>query len=82
MTAAITSGLRSWAGGRWAVSYEFSQNRLDGFSSANDDLPQHRLRFSRDHVWNDWNLSWRLEGLVYDDENAITVGLYLQRTHY
>lgn len=68
--------------GRWAVDYEFSQNRLDGFTSANDDLPQHRLRFSRDHSWNDWDLSWRIEGLLYDDENALTVGLYLQRTHY
>lgn len=68
--------------GRWAVDYEFSQNRLDGFSSANDDLPQHRLRFSRDHGWKAWNLSWRLEGLLYDDENALTVGLYLQRSHY
>jgi hypothetical protein len=68
--------------GRWALDYEFSQNRLDGFSSANDDLPQHRVRLSRDHAWQAWNLSWRLEGLVYDDENALTVGLYLQRSHY
>ncbi len=68
--------------GRWAIDYELSENRLDGFSSANDDLPQHRLRFSRDHAWMDWNLSWRIEGLVYDDEHAVTVGLYLQRTHY
>lgn len=72
---------RYLASGRWALDYEFSQNRLDGFTSANDDLPQHRLRFSRDHSWNDWDLSWRIEGLLYDDENALSVGLYLQRTH-
>lgn len=70
------------ANGRWALDYEFSQNRLDGFSSANNDLPQHRVRFSRDHAWKAWGFSWRLEGLVYDDENALTVGLYLQRSHY
>jgi hypothetical protein len=68
--------------GRWAFDYELSQNRLDGFSSANDDLPQHRLRFSRDHAFGAWNLAWRLEGLLYDDENALTLGLYLQRSHY
>lgn len=68
--------------GRWAFDYEFSQNRLDGFSSANDDLPQHRLRFSSDHAWGAWDLSWRIEGLVYDDEEAVTLGLYLQRSHY
>jgi hypothetical protein len=73
---------RFTASGRWAFDYEFSQNRMDGFSSANDDLPQHRLRFSRDHAWSAWNLSWRLEALVYDDENALTLGLYLQRSHY
>lgn len=69
------------ADGRWALDYEFTQNRLDGFSSDNDDLPQHRLRFSRDHAWGSWDLSWRLEGLTYDDENALTLGLYLQRSH-
>jgi hypothetical protein len=68
--------------GRWALAYELSQNRLDGFDADNDDLPQHRLRFSRDHAWGAWNLSWRLEGVVYDDENALQFGLYLQRSHY
>jgi len=67
--------------GRWALDYEFTQNRLDEFSSANDDLPQHRVRLHADHAWSRWNLSWRLEGLVYDDENAVTIGLYLQRRH-
>jgi len=69
-------------GGRWAVDYELSQNRLDGFDADNDDLPQHRLRFSRDHSWSAWSLSWRIEGLVYDDEYALQLGLYLQRSHY
>jgi hypothetical protein len=67
--------------GRWALDYEFAQNRLDGFSSANDDLPTHRVRFHADHVWNLWSLSWRLEGLLYDDESALQLGLYLQRSH-
>jgi hypothetical protein len=68
--------------GTWALDYEFTQNRLDGFTSANDDLPQHRLRLRADHAWGGWDLSWRIEGLVYDDESAVTVGLYLQRSHY
>jgi hypothetical protein len=81
-----TLGARLSAGsftehGRWAVDYDFAQNRLDGFSSANDDLPQHRLRFSRDHRWHAWSLSWRLEGLLYDDEHALTLGLALQRSY-
>jgi hypothetical protein len=70
------------AGGRWAFDYWLEQHRFDGFDAENDDLPQHRLRFSRDHGWSKWHLSWRLEGLLYDDENALSVGLYLQRTHY
>ena len=70
------------ASGRYGLDYEFTQNRLDGFTSANDDLPQHRLRLRADHGWGGWDLSWRIEGLVYDDENALTVGLYLQRSHY
>jgi hypothetical protein len=79
--ARVSAGTTA-ANGTWAVDYEFTQNRLDGFSSANDDLPQHRLRLRADHAWRGWDLSWRIEGLVYDDENAVTVGLYLQRSHY
>jgi hypothetical protein len=75
-------GTATAGGGRLALDYEFTQNRLDGFSSANDDLPEHRLRLHGDHAWNSWNVSWRLEALVYDDENALTLGLYLQRTTY
>jgi hypothetical protein len=73
---------RSLASGRLALDYELAQHRLDGFSSANDDLPQHRLRFSGDHALGRWSVSWRVEGLLYDDENAIQAGLYLQRSHY
>jgi hypothetical protein len=70
------------ADGRWALDYEFTQNRIDGFGADNDDLPQHRLRLSRDYAWNAWDLSWRIEGLAYDDEYAVQLGLYLQRSHY
>ena len=77
----LTAGLDAGSG-RWALDYEFTQNRLDGFTSANDDLPQHRLRLHADHAWGGWDLSWRIEGLVYDDENAVTIGLYMQRSDY
>jgi len=67
--------------GRLGLYYEFSANRLDGFTSANDDLPQHRLRLASDWSgWAGWDVSARLEGVLYDDEHAILVGLYLQRS--
>jgi len=76
--ARISAGLRLESG-TLALDYELTHNRLDGFSSTNNDLPQHRVRLHHDHAWGSWNLSWRLEGLLYDDENAISLGLYLQR---
>jgi len=72
---------RFTGGGSWALDYEFSQNRIAGFSSDNDDLPQHRLvlRSERRDVFG-WDLSLRLEGLLYDDETAGTLAFYLQRS--
>lgn len=68
--------------GRFAVDYFFEQNRLDGFTAANDDLPQHRLRIGRDwHTRSGWDLSARLEGLFYDQETAVLVSLFLQRSY-
>lgn len=67
--------------GSWSLDYEFAQNRIAGFSSDNDDLPQHRfgLRADRRDVLG-WLLSVRLEALLYDDEAAGTLSLYLQRS--
>ena len=68
-------------GGTWALDYEFTQNRVAGFSADNDDLPQHRLRLRADRRdFLGWDLSLRLEGVLYDEEAAGTLGVYLQRS--
>lgn len=72
---------RFTAGGSWALDYEFSQNRIAGFAADNDDLPQHRLGLRAERrAFLGWDLSLRLEGLLYDDETAGSLGLYLQRS--
>lgn len=72
---------RFTAGGSWALDYEFSQNRIAGFSADNDDLPQHRLGLRAERrSFLGWDLSLRLEGLLYDDEAAGSLGIYLQRS--
>ncbi len=65
----------------WRAGYEFVLNRQQGFSSANDDLPQHRA--SLDFDWNTesgWSLSLHGEALFYADETGYAAGLYLQRS--
>lgn len=66
--------------GHWGVDYELADHHFDGFSSQNDDLPQHRLRASRDVYTAGWNFSAHLDAVLWDTENAITAGFYLQRS--
>lgn len=67
--------------GSWQLEYELSDHRLDGFTGDNNDLPIHRWSVWRDwHSGSGWNLSARLEAALYDDENALTASLYLQRS--
>lgn len=66
---------------RWGVDYELAQHHFDGFSDDNDDLPQHRLRVGGD--WNSvsgWSVSVHGDVQLWDSENAIGLGLYLQRS--
>ena len=68
--------------GFWGLDYEFGGHRLIGFSSANDDLPQHKVRLHKDwfDLWR-WSVSARLEGVLYDDEHAVLVGFYIERSY-
>jgi hypothetical protein len=66
---------------RWSAGYELAQNHFDGFSDDNDDLPQHRVRLGGD--WNTvsgWSVSVHGDVSLWDQENAITLGMYLQRS--
>lgn len=69
------------ATGSWSLEYDFSQNRIAGFSADNDDLPQHRIGLRAERrSFLGWDLSLRLDGLLYDDESAGSLGIYLQRS--
>jgi hypothetical protein len=66
---------------RFGLDYEIGANRLDGFSADNDDLPQHRLRLSGDLVGaTGWSLALHAEGLLFDDEHALSAGFHLQKS--
>lgn len=67
--------------GRWSVDYEFADHHFDGFSADNDDLPQHRVRASRDvYTASGWSFSGHLEVGLWGSENSITAGFYLQKS--
>ena len=69
------------AHGTWTLEYELSNQHINGFTSANDDLPQHRVRFGRMHSTDSgWSLSAHVEGMFWDREDALALGLYLQRS--
>jgi len=81
-----TVGGRLWLGldatnGRWRFGYEFAQHRLDGFTDDNDDLPQHRVSASRDfHTPSGWSFSGHVDASLWDHENSVSAGFYLQRS--
>lgn len=67
--------------GSWRADYEFAQNHLDGFSDDNDDLPQHRVRLSGDHhTASGWSVSGHVDVNVWDSENSVAAGFYVQRS--
>ncbi len=66
--------------GQWGAEYELANNRINGFSDNNDDLPQHRVRlFTDSFLANGWSLSGHLETIVWDQENSVALGFYLQK---
>ena len=67
--------------GAWHLLYEFSYNDIQGFDADNNSLPQHRARASWDlHTDSRWSLSMYAEALLFDQENSILAGLFLQRS--
>jgi hypothetical protein len=67
--------------GQWSTDYEFAHHDVDGFAADNDDIPQHRVRFSRDYFTpSGWSFEGHLEAGFWDDEHSITAGFYLQRS--
>jgi hypothetical protein len=67
--------------GSWGVGYEFTQYDFIGFTDANDQLPQYRLRLVRDfHTQSGWDFSIHGEWLHFAEEDALSAGLYLQRS--
>ncbi len=67
--------------GSWDLGYEFTQYDFTGFTSANDQLPQHRVRLSREfHTAGGWSFSAHGEWLHYADQDSLAAGIYLQRS--
>lgn len=65
----------------WRAGYEFVLNKEQGFSSENDELPQHRASANLD--WNTasgWSVSLHGEYLLYDEEDGYAAGLFVQRS--
>jgi hypothetical protein len=66
---------------RFALALETAAQRIDGFSTDNDDLPQHRLRADAEvHGASGWSFSAHADASVWDDENGWTAGFYLQKS--
>lgn len=76
------SYLRSWGpSGGWSLEYELANNDLVGFTSQNDDLPQHRARAQWDYLSrNAWSLRLHLDVQLWDDESSAIAGLHINRS--
>jgi len=76
--AAIGS-TESWA--NWRLGYDFTHDDIDGFAADNDEIPQHRVRASVNvNTETRWNFSLYAEVLLFDDEESVLAGLFLQRS--
>lgn len=76
------SYLRSWdAHGGWSLEYELANNDLVGFTSQNDDLPQHRARAQWDWLPKSaWTLRLHLDLQLWDSESSLIAGLHINRS--
>lgn len=69
------------AAGDWSVGYEFAQHVFNGFGADNNELPQHRARAQwRTGSLDGWSVSLHADVALWDSENAVLVGIYLQRS--
>jgi len=67
--------------GSWELGYQFAQYDFTGFTDANDQLPQHRLRLSREfHTASGWSFSAHGEWLHFANDDSLAAGLYLQKS--
>ena len=67
--------------GHWNLLYELSKHELEAFDAEFDDLIQHRLRASRDfYSSSGWNASIYAQTLLGDGEDALSLGVYLQKS--
>jgi hypothetical protein len=64
----------------WQFLYELADHRIDKFSADNNDIPQHRIRATREFHTNGWSFSAHLDWTFYDSENALSAGLYLTKS--
>jgi hypothetical protein len=71
---------REATGGRWALGYELARTDQDAFLGAQAELLRQSLRSSFDtRIGDDWSLSLAADKLFGDAQDALTVGIYLQR---
>ena len=65
----------------WRLGYEFTLNRIDGFQSNNNDIPQHRVGVSwSTHSESGWDFSLSADVLFYDTETSLISALFLQKS--
>lgn len=67
--------------GRWDVLYELGRHEIIGFDDDENDLVQHRVRASREmRLGSGWNVSGYVETILWDDDDAWSLGFYLQKS--
>ncbi|MCB9916252.1 MAG: hypothetical protein H6828_14075 [Planctomycetes bacterium] len=82
----LVLGARAAVGGqlaraRWDLSYEVSQHDLDGFSSDNDTIWQHRVSGDLGlYGMGAWDLHLDGSGVVWNEELSLRVAFYLSRS--
>jgi hypothetical protein len=65
----------------WALSYELTTNDRHGFDDDSDDVFQNRIRASGGlYRASGWSLSAYGQSVFGDEEDSISIGLYLQRS--
>ena len=73
--------VRTHDGGRESLFYELANNRFDGFTSTNDDLPQHHIGATVDvYSVSGWTVSGHADVLLWADDSSVTLGFFLQRS--
>jgi hypothetical protein len=72
---------RTFDGGAEMLVYELTNNRFEGFTNDNDDLPTHRVRAAADfYMPSGWTISGHVDAQAWDNETSVTIGFYVQRS--